>query len=296
MFLYPYKIFTVSRNKRLFKPTEPHRTIGIYDATMMDYEQAKDYNLSCSDIKVSILLGEVSRGIKLICLDLDDCIDEKGNLEKDTKDFLEEFSEDEWEFSTSGTGIHIYILTKENFETFIVKDLEGCKSFECYTNKRHIVTTTFDFMNTDLKVGAHDKFIKELYKRVEEMKAKKVNNSLANQCKRVFEGKVINSEQDLNSALYGRKAVTDMYTLRGCGFKDSALIELIDTEPSSVDQSAHDAKLITKLMYYCLSFDAAWEMAKKTNYYKYKDDKHQKKFNSEIYKERTRRFIERGYN
>ena len=38
---------------------------------------------------------------------------------------------------------------KENFETFIVKDLEGCKSFECYTNKRHIVTTPFDFENTD---------------------------------------------------------------------------------------------------------------------------------------------------
>lgn len=296
MFLYPYKIFTVSRNKRLFKPAEPHRTIGIYDATMMNYKQAKEYSLSCQDIKVSILLGEVSRDIKLICLDLDDCIDEKGNLEKDTKDFLKEFSKDEWEFSTSGTGIHIYVLTKKDFETFIVKDLEGCKSFECYTNKRHIVTTTFDFLNTDLKVGKHDKFIKNLYDKVEALKQEKTKNSLANQAKKVFEGKVIKSEQDFNSAIYGRNPVTDMYTLRGCGFKDSALIELIDTEPDSVDQSAHDAKLITKLMYYCLSFDAAWEMAKKTNYYKHKDERHQKKFNSEVYKERTRRFIERGFN
>ena len=296
MFLYPYKIFTVSKNKRLFKPTEPHRTIGIYDATMMNYEQAKEYNSSYQDIKVSILLGEISRGVKLICLDLDDCIDEKGNLEKDTEDFLKEFSKDEWEFSTSGTGIHIYVLTKENFETFIVKDLEGCKSFECYTNKRHIVTTTFDFENTDLKVGIHDKFIKNLYDRVEALKAEKTKKSLANQVQKVFEGKRINNEQDLNSVIYNRKAVTDMYTLRGCGFKDPTLIELIDTEPNSVDQSAHDAKLITKLMYYCLSFDAAWEMAKKTNYYKHKDERHQKKFNSEVYKERTRKFIERGYN
>ena len=296
MFLYPYKIFTVSKNKRLFKPTEPHRTIGIYDATMMNYKQAKEYNSSYQDVKVSILLGEISRGVKLICLDLDDCIDEKGNLEKDTKDFLKEFSKDEWEFSTSGTGIHIYVLTKENFETFIVKDLEGCKSFECYTNKRHIVTTTFDFENTDLKVGIHDKFIKNLYDRVEALKAEKTKKSLANQVQKVFEGKRINNEQDLNSVIYNRKAVTDMYTLRGCGFKDPTLIELIDTEPNSVDQSAHDAKLITKLMYYCLSFDAAWEMAKKTNYYKHKDERHQKKFNSEAYKERTRKFIERGYN
>ena len=35
--------------------------------------------------------------------------------------------------------IHIYILTKLDLETFIVKDMEGCKSFECYTNKRHIM-------------------------------------------------------------------------------------------------------------------------------------------------------------
>lgn len=297
MFLYPYKIFTISKNKRLLKPEEPHRTIGIYDAKIMNYELAKDYNTSCSDIKVSVLLGEISRGIKLICLDLDDCIDEgTKELEPLTKEFLKEFSSNEWEFSSSGTGIHIYILTKLNLDTFIVKDLEGCKSFECYTNKRHIVSTTFDFINTDLKIGIHDKFIQNLYNKVEELKRKKTENSLASQAKKVFEGKVINNEQDFNSVIYNRKPVTDMYTLRGCGFKDSLLIELIDMEPSSVDQSVHDAKLITKLMYYCLSFDAAWEMAKKTNYYKHKDERHQKKFNSEIYKEKTRRFIERGFN
>ncbi len=294
MFLYPYKIFTVSKNKRLFKPTEPHRTIGIYDATLMDFEQANDYHLSCSDIKVSILLGDISRGVKLICLDLDDCINKNGELEKDTVEFLKEFNDDEWEFSTSGEGIHIYILTKEDFPTFIVKDLEGCKSFECYTNKRHIVTTTFDFVNTDLVIGKHDKFLKDLYDRVEEIKARK--NTLADDAKEIFKGTIIKNEQDLNSALYKRTPITDMYTLRGCGFKDTALISLIDENPESVDQSAHDAKLITKLMYYCLSFDAAWEMAKKTNYYKHKDERHQKKFNSEIYKERTRRFIERGFN
>jgi hypothetical protein len=72
------------------------------------------------------------------------------------------------------------------------------------------------------------------------------------------------------------------------------LKEVIDMNPESVDQSAHDAKLIRKLMYYCLSFDAAYNMAKKTNYYQMKDEKHKKKFNNPTYIERTRRFIENG--
>jgi hypothetical protein len=82
--------------------------------------------------------------------------------------------------------------------------------------------------------------------------------------------------------------------LRGICLKDIQLKELIDCDPSTVDQSAQDAKLVRKLMYYCLSFDAAWQMAMKTNYYQAKDAFHKKKFNNPIYIERTRKFIESG--
>lgn len=110
--------------------------------------------------------------------------------------------------------------------------------------------------------------------------------------KTVFEGvKIEDEESAFIAGLKKQSPVTDMWTLRKCGYKDSNLIEIIDTEPTSVDQSAHDAKLIRKLMYYTYDFDLAWELAKKTNYYKHKDKKHQDKFNSERYKERTRMFI-----
>ena len=247
-----------------------------------------------NNAKVSILLGEVCMGTKLICLDLDDCFDEEGNMEEQTKDFLEPFNKSEWEVSSSGTGIHVYILTKKNFETFIVKEMQGCKSFECYTNKRHIVTTTFDFNNTDLEIGKHDYYIEELFKEAQKVREANYKNSQAQIIKTIFDGKEIKSEQDVNSVIYNRTPVTDMFTLRGCGFKDNNLISIIDECPDAVDQSAHDAKLVAKLMYYTLSFDSAWEMAKKTNYYKAKDDFHKKKFDNPTYKERTRRFIERG--
>lgn len=288
MYLYPYKIFALSKNKRLFNANEPNRTIGIYDVNKMSYNDADSY-ANRLDCKVSILLGEVVNGIKLICLDLDDCFNSDGTIEKDTKEFLKEFDEDEYEVSSSGEGLHIYILTKMDLETFIVKEMDGCKSFECYTNKRHIVTTTFDFNETDLKVGRHDEFIKKLYDKVQS----KRESTLVQDIKTVFKGDVYKTEQEFNGKIYKRTPVTDMYTLRGLGFKDPAIIEVIDMNPDAVDQSAHDAKLIRKLMYYTLSFDSAVELAMKTNYFKAKDLKHKQKWQSKAYLERTRNFLMR---
>lgn len=291
MYLYPFKIFTISKNKKLFKLSEPSRTIGIYNADVFNYKQAEQAKCVAIGSSISVLLGKFTPTVSLIVLDLDDCFKD-GEMEEQTKVFLEEFDDSEWEVSSSGTGIHIYILTTLDLGTFIVKDLEGCKSFECYTNKRHIVTTTFDFYNTNLKVDKHNDFIQELYQRVQKRKTQKEELSQKTMVKDTFQGVEIRSDSEAFAAGIRKESpVTDMFTLRKCGYKDSNLIEIIDMEPSCVDQSAHDAKLIRKLMYYTFSFDTAWELAKKTNYYKHKDKFHQTKFNSDRYKERTRMFI-----
>lgn len=295
MYLYPFKIFALSQNKRLLNFSNPSRFLGIYDVEKDNYNNIlkKAESLESNDMNcnISILLGDITNEVKLICLDLDDCFLPNGEMEKSTKDFLKEFDPSEYEVSSSGEGIHVYVLTKLNLETFIVKEMEGCKSFECYTNKRHIVTTTFDFIHTNLKIGEHDEFIQNLYEKVKQLQKAKNPTAYKDTIKAMFDGKEIQSDTEIFGEIYGRQPVTDMYTLRGCGFKDSNLIELIDAEPSTVDQSAHDAALIRKLMYYTFSFDAAWELAKKTNYYKHKDDFHQQKFNTERYKERTKKFL-----
>lgn len=291
MYLYPYKLFALSKNKRLFNEDDPRRMVGIYDVNKYKYidaiQKAKE-----NDARVSILLGQVCGDINLICLDLDDCFNEDGSMEAQTEDFLSAFSERDWEVSSSGTGIHVYILTKKKFETFIVKDMQGCKSFECYTNKRHIVTTTFDFENYNMPVGEYDYYIEGLY--AEAQKIRNSKNQMKDIVAAVFDGKEVKTKEEERGVMLGRTPVTDMFTLRGCGYKDENLIAIIDECPDAVDQSAHDAKLIRKLMYYTLSFDSAWEMAKKTNYYKAKDDFHKKKFDNPNYKERTRKFIGRG--
>lgn len=292
MFLAPYKIFTISKGKRILNP-EGRKLVGIHDAKRFNYDLACKIAEN-NDCVVSVLLGNVVGDIKLICLDLDDCYTPEGELDKNTEEFLKEFKEEEYETSSSGEGVHVYILTKLDLPTFIVKELEGCKSFECYTSMRHIVVTLFDFENTNLKVGAHDKFLLDLYQRVEEQKKAREPNRLEKDCIEIFEGERVDSDVQVREKVYKRKSITDMFELRKIGYKDPMLIQVIDENPDAVDQSAHDAKLIRKLMYYTLSFNLAREVAKKTNYYKAKDDKHKKKFDDPRYIERTKDFIMKG--
>ena len=295
MFLYPYKIFALSNvNKRLFNKEEPGWNRGIYDVETMNYRNAKLAKESIDGSYISVLLGEVRPGIYLNCLDLDGYKNEDGTLTKAAKDLMEYFDESELEDSLSGKGGHIYILTTKKYETFKIKKYfkeDNHSDLEFYTDKRHIVTTTIDFENLNLKVDKYNDLIDAFIAEIEEQKAKEGNTFLKD-VQNVFDGKVVTDvEQFQNSVLAGRTPVTDMYTLRGCGFKDSKLIELIDTEPDTVNQSDHDAALLRKLMYYTLSFESAHEMAMKTNYYKHKDERHKKKFNDPSYIARTRKFL-----
>ena len=294
MYLYPHKIFSISKDKRLIN--ESGIPVGIYNPTRGTYKDMVAL-AEKRDACVSILLGEVVDGINLICLDLDDCFDEEGNIDNQTKDFLKEFKEEEYELSTSGLGIHIYILTRMKFDTFIVKEMEGCKSFECYTNNRHIVTTLFDFENVNLRIGTHDKFLQDLLTRVQQAKEssfQKNQEQFVKDVCSVFDGEIINSTEQFRGKMLEKTPVTKISKIREIANKDISLRDIIDTMPDTVDQSQHDAKLVRKLMYYTLSFESAWEMAKKTNYYQNKDDYHKKKFDNPKYIARTKAFIGSG--
>lgn len=292
MYLYPFKIFSPSKDKRLI--SERKVPLSIYNPIKLNYKDAIKLAESL-DCTVSILLGELTSGVYLICLDLDDCFDDKGELEPATKDFLKEFNESEWEISTSGTGIHIYILTRLKFDTFIVKDMEGSKSFECYTNTRHIVTTLFDFEHTNLKIGVHDEFLTKMQEKVTEIKnqSRTIQNQI-NDIINVFDGEIITTTAQVNGKVFKRTPIDTFSKIQEIAQKDISLKDAIEMSPDATDQSVHDAKLVRKLMYYTLSFESAWEMAKNTNYYLMKDKKHKEKFDNPRYIERTKRFIYGG--
>lgn len=306
MYLYPYKIFAPSKKywdpdanngegkmkKLLFNSNNYNKVEGIYSVEKLSYREVLEVKEKYTDSYISVLLGEVKPGVYLGCLDLDHCKSYDGtSLEPETKELLKEFNDNEWEWSQSGDGIHIYYLTRQKFETCIVKDIAGCKSFEWYCDKRHILSTNFDFYNTDLQIGKHDDFLLRVLEQVNNKKEQE-EPSLKSEVMSMFEGQVIKDvEQFQNSIMTGRTPVTSMDVLRKCCTKDTNLRELIDAFPEQVDQSQHDAKLLRKLCYYALSFEGAYTLAKKTNYYKNKDARHQAKFNDSKYIERTRRLI-----
>ena len=296
MYLYPYKIFALSKNKVMFNKDNIKRKRGLYDVEKMNYRQAQKVKEEIDGSYISVLLGEVKSGVYLNCLDLDGYKDSNGNLTPEARTFLKDFPENEVEDSVSKTGGHIYFLTTKQYKTFKIKEYFGKgehKDLEVYSDKRHIVSTTIDFNNIDFKIGKYDDIIDNLYKEYTEKQPK---TNYVETVREMFNGKIINDMDQLqNSVMTGRTPVTDMYTLRGCGYKDNKLIELIDAEPSTVNQSDHDAALLRKLMYYTLSFESAYEMAKKTNYYKNKDERHKKKFEDARYIERTRQFIMKGH-
>lgn len=293
MYLYPYKIFALSKNKRLLKDNFKI-PCGIYDVDKLTYNEAVQAKEKNTGSYISVLLGEVRPGVYLNVWDLDGAVEEGEGIKPETKKLLDNFDEDEWEFSSSGTGIHIYTLTREKIETFHYKNYfgEGLHSdLEFYSDKRHIVSTTFDFKNIDLRIGKYDNLLKSILKEWEQ---KQERNFVRDVCE-VFEGKIIKDEEQFqNSVMTGRTPVESMDVLRKCCLKDDVLKEVIDMEASCVDQSQWDCKLLKKLMYYTLSFEAAHSLAKKTNYYKSKDAKHIKKFDDPKYIERTRQFIERN--
>lgn len=292
MYLYPYKIFAMSKNKVMFNPDNPNWKRGLYDVQKMNYKEALATKEKFDDSYISVLLGEVRPGVYLNCLDLDGYKDNEGNLTIKAKELLKHFSDNEVEDSVSKTGGHIYFLTRKKYDTFKIKKYfgeEGHKDLEIYADKRHIVSTTINFNEIDLEIGKYDYLIDKLY---EEYLDSQPKNTFVESVKTIFNGEIIKDVEKLqNRIITGRTPVEDMRTLRGCGYKDERLIELIDAEPSSVNQSDHDAALLRKLMYYTLSFDSAYEMAKKTNYYKHKDERHKKKFNDPKYISRTRKFI-----
>ena len=293
MYLYPYKIFALSKNKRLLKDNFKI-PCGIYDVDKITYDEAVQAKEKNTGSYISVLLGEVRPGVYLNVWDLDGSIEENGEIKPKAQKILDEFKECEWEFSSSKTGIHIFTLTRERFDTFHYKNYFGEKQhqdFEFYSDKLHIVSTTFDFKNTDLKVGKHDNLLKSIFKE----KQDKYKSNFTQDVRETFEGKIITDmEQFQNSIMAGRTPVESMDVLRKCCLKDNVLKEVIDMKASCVDQSQHDAKLLKKLMYYTLSFESAYSLAKKTNYYKSKDAKHIKKFDDPRYIERTRQFIERN--
>lgn len=201
-------------------------------------------------------------------IDIDDVSLKPFKLRDDVRSLLRDSQLDGRmsEFSKSGTGLHIYVPLKQGdvTQSFRTSKLDWTKSFEYYTWARHIVVNNFDFTKP-VPLSHHDtlKFIHSVMPKFE----KQITDVL-----RCFKGSLIT------------KTIEDINDRCKC---DPKLNELWNASSDSVDQSAHDLGLMTKLIYYCDNNKGnALDLFMSSPYCLTKDKKHLRKLQRQDYIQR----------
>jgi P4 family phage/plasmid primase-like protien len=82
-------------------------------------------------------LGFVLNGDGTVCIDLDKCVDEHGNITPEAQQILDRFPNTYAEYSRSGTGIHIWLRTSKP----LPEGRTRTNNVEIYQNKRYIAVT-----------------------------------------------------------------------------------------------------------------------------------------------------------
>jgi len=82
-------------------------------------------------------MGFVLHGDGTVCIDLDKCVDEHGNISPEAQRILERFPDTYAEYSLSGHGIHIWVRTSRP----LPDDGKRTDGVEIYQNKRYIAIT-----------------------------------------------------------------------------------------------------------------------------------------------------------
>jgi hypothetical protein len=82
-------------------------------------------------------IGFVLHGDGTVCIDLDDVVDEHGNISPDAQQILERFPNTYAEYSLSKRGIHIWLRTSKP----LPEDGRRTNGIEIYQNKRYIAIT-----------------------------------------------------------------------------------------------------------------------------------------------------------
>ena len=106
-------------------------TIDIANESILKYENV---------VGIGIVLGEIDETYTLCGLDIDDCMDENGNIAEEAQeiiDLLDTYTEK----SPSGKGIHcLFYATKKGLKCKNNK-LSWCKCIEIYDGDRYFTLT-----------------------------------------------------------------------------------------------------------------------------------------------------------
>ena len=208
---------------------------------------------------VGVVLGNTAKD-NICAIDIDCCIDNKGNYSDDVQNILTLFEGSYIEKSKSGCGLHIIFLGKKH-DGWLCKTNRHkfCKSLECYDRNRYIALTG-DVLYKNGSLINHQAELQTFYKKYFTKPTTMFSYS---------------KPVRLNKLKDGLK-------------RDNKFAQLWQGVRFFTDESRNDQALMAKIMYWCgYDVNFAIETFKSSPYALQKDNAHQAKLSRADYLFRT---------
>lgn len=232
--------------------------------TWSDFKTAMESVNKFPNVKgIGIQLGKTDLGV-LCGIDIDDCIDENGNIEKKAQEIIDKI-DSYTEKSPSKKGVHIIFWAEKKENKCKNIQLPFCKAFEMYDFNRYF-TLTGDRLN-DKDIEARQEQCDYIYNKYLEPKESKQPQNVLNVSTGI--------KSDYNYLMIGLE-------------NDKKLKLLYNGDRASKDESSNDCAFMSKLMYWCNNnVELAIDNFLKSPYATQKDVTHKKKLEREDYLRRT---------
>jgi len=254
------------KNKMPINPKTGNNAQSNNPKTWADLKTAMESVNTFPNIKgIGIQLGETDLGV-LCGIDIDDCIDEDGNIAKEAQEIIDKM-DSYTEKSPSGKGVHIIFWAKKKGNNCKKIQLPFCKAFEMYDFNRYF-TLTGNRLN-DKNIEVRQEQCDCIYDKYLEPKESK-------------------QPQNVLSMPVNKEFKSDYDYLQTGLEKDEKLKSLYNGYRSLPDESSNDYALMSKLMYWCNNnVELARSHFLNSPYAMRKDAAHKKKLEREDYLKRT---------
>lgn len=209
---------------------------------------------------IGFVLGKSALG-NLCGLDIDNCIDEDGNISKEAQEIIN-ILDTYTEISPSGKGIHCIFFAKKNGNLCKNNKLSWCKSLEIYDKDRYFTLTskTINCKDVEYRQDECNQIYQKYFKTKEKLKTTDSTNNYKD------------ANQSLSYGLIKDKK------LKNC-WSGARLCE---------DESRNDMAFMSRLMYWCNNnIEIAIDAFKSSPYAQNKDESHKRKLERNDYLRRT---------
>lgn len=211
------------------------------------------------DLGIGIVLGKTNKW-NLCGIDIDECIDEKGNISNQAQEIINLF-DSYTEISISGKGVHILFFATKKGNRCKNNKLNWCKCIEMYDSNRYFALSGNTINNKSIEIRqeqadtTYNKFFNNSYNQAKSIEIVPI--------------KILSKEKEKEEE-YQKHF---QYALS----VDSRLNDYWNGIRPTNDESCNDNGFISKLAYWLNNYDLIKIFFLESPYFEQKDQKHKDK-------------------